>query len=68
MVNQLHCLVFGNRPPTVTLSAQVLPELHEEIREQARRNDEQMGDLLARLIHSAPAAAWNKPNEGKNHE
>lgn len=49
--------------PKVRMEAVVTPELHWQVKEQAFRNNEPMGDLLTRLINSAPAVAWNKPQE-----
>jgi uncharacterized protein with PIN domain len=52
-----------DRDPKLALSALVAPDCHRQLKEQAFRNNETIGELLERLIESAPAAAWTKPKE-----
>lgn len=52
-----------DRDPKLGLTALVDPERHRQIKEQAFRNNETIGELLERLIESAPAVAWTKPKE-----
>lgn len=56
----------NSRPARAKMTVLLEPELLQQIRTQAFHNDETLGELMTRLVASAPAVAWNKPNQGQN--